>query len=84
MYYFYILRSLVNQKLYLGYTRNLKKRINSHNSKSNKASKPFAPYDLLYYSATKNQKDAIDCEKCFKTTAGWRRMKKMLLNTLKE
>jgi putative endonuclease len=82
MYYFYILRSQVNQKLYLGYTNNLKKRIASHNTKNNRASKPYAPYDLLYYSAFKNQKDALECEKYFKTTAGWRRIKRMLKNSL--
>ncbi|OGM09109.1 hypothetical protein A2159_00610 [Candidatus Woesebacteria bacterium RBG_13_34_9] len=83
MYYFYILRSLVNEKLYLGYTNNLKKRLKSHNSKSNKASKPFSPYELIFYSGFKNKKDAIECEKYYKTTSGWRRMKKMLKNTLK-
>jgi putative endonuclease len=82
MYYFYILRSLLNNKLYLGYTNDLKKRVISHNSRNNKASKPYAPYELLYYSGFKDQKDALECEKYFKTTAGWRRMKSMLKNTL--
>jgi putative endonuclease len=83
MYYFYILRSLINNKLYLGYTNNLKKRYKSHNSKQNKASKPNAPYELIFYSGFKSKLDAIECEKYFKTTAGWRRMKRMLENSLK-
>jgi len=70
MYYFYILRSLKNSKLYLGYTNNLKKRIKSHNFKENKASKPNAPFELIFYSGFKNKEDAIECEKYFKTTAG--------------
>ena len=84
MYYFYILRSLVSQKLYLGFTLDLKARFKSHNSKENKASKPYAPYELIYYSAFKNKDDAIECEKYFKTTAGWKRIRKMLANALKE
>jgi len=48
----------------------------------NKATKPNAPFELLFYSAFKNQKDALECEKYFKTTSGWKRMKKMLVNTL--
>lgn len=82
MHYFYILQSLKNKKLYLGFTPNLKERIKSHNGGENKATKPNIPYELIYYSAFKNEKDAINCEQYFKTTAGWRRIHKMLENTL--
>ena len=79
MFYFYILRSLKKRKkLYLGQTNDLKARLKSHNNLENKATKPNAPYELLFYSAFKNQADAINCEKYFKTTAGWRRLHKML------
>lgn len=84
MFYFYILQSIKNNKLYLGYTNNLKISFKSHNSKKNKASKPNAPFELIFYSAFKNKDDAIECEKYFKTTAGWQRIKRMLKNTLKE
>lgn len=82
MFYFYILQSIPTKKLYLGYTPNLKERLKSHNSGENKATKPYIPYELLYYSAFKNQKDALNCEKYFKTTAGWKRLHLMLENTL--
>ena len=84
MYYFYILRSLKNGKLYLGFTPNLKARIKSHNSGENKATKPNIPYELISYSAFNNEKDAINCEQYFKTTAGWKRLHKMLENTLND
>lgn len=83
MYFFYILRSLKNKKLYLGSTSNLKNRIKSHNEGKNFATKPNIPYELIFYSAFKNEKDAINCEQYFKTTAGWRRIHKMLEYTLK-
>lgn len=83
MYYFYILRSLKNGKLYLGYTPNLKERLKSHSNGENKATKPNTPYELVFYSAFKNKDDAINCEKYFKTTAGWKRIHKMLINSLK-
>lgn len=84
MYYFYIIRSLKNGKLYLGQTSNLKKRIISHNKGENVATKPHIPYELIFYSGFKNEKDAIGCEKYFKTTAGWKRLRKMLEFTLKD
>jgi putative endonuclease len=82
MFYFYILQSLKNKKLYLGYTPNLKERLKSHNKGENAATKPNVPYELIYYSAFKSKKDALDCERYFKTTSGWRRIKQMLQNTL--
>lgn len=84
MYYFYILRSLKNGKLYLGFSPNLKTRVKSHNNGENKATRPNIPYELISYSAFKSKQDAINCEQYFKTTSGWKRLHKMLENTLKE
>ena len=82
MCYFYILQSLKDKKLYLSYTPDLKKRIISHNKGENKATKLHIPYELIYYSSFKSKKDAVECEKYFKTTAGWRRLKAMLKHSL--
>lgn len=82
-YYFYILRSKRNRKLYLGYSKDPLKRLKEHNSGREVATKPNKPYELIYLAGFKNKKDAVECEKYFKTTSGWRRLKKMLKNTLK-
>lgn len=84
MYYFYILRSLKSSKLYLGFTPNLKERIRSHNAGENKATKPNIPYKLIFYCGFIDEGDAVNCEKYFKTTAGWKRIHRMLENTLNE
>jgi putative endonuclease len=83
MYYFYILRSLKNQRLYLGSTPDLRSRFHSHNNGENRATKPNIPYELIYYSGFKSKKDAIECEQYFKTTAGWNRLHRMLENSMK-
>ena len=82
MYYFYILQSLKNAKLYLGFTPNLKGRLISHNKGDNKSTKPYIPYKLIYYSAFISKIDALECEKYFKTTSGWRRIKNMLKHSI--
>lgn len=82
-YYFYILRSKKNGKFYLGYTPDLKGRLESHNKGENKATKPNIPYELIYFSGFRNKSDAINCEKYFKTSAGWKRIHRMLENFLK-
>ena len=81
-YYFYILKSTKNGKLYLGFTSDVKKRIKQHSSGMQPATKPNLPYSLIYYSGFINKKDALNCEHYFKTTAGWKRLHKMLENTL--
>lgn len=81
-YYFYILRSERNGKLYLGSTADLKKRLKQHNGGTEKATKPNTPYELIHYQAFKNKREAVVCEKYFKTTAGWKRLKAMLKTTL--
>lgn len=83
MYYFYILRSQKNGKLYLGSTPDLKERLKSHNNGENQATKPNVPYELIFYSGFQDKQDAINCEQYFKTSAGWKRIHKMLENTLK-
>lgn len=82
MYYFYILRSLKNGKLYLGSTTDIKARFQSHNEGKNKATEPYIPYELIFYSGFINKKNAILCEQYYKSTAGWKRLHRMLENTL--
>lgn len=82
MYYFYILRSLKNKKLYIGQTDDLRNRISFHNKGMSLATKSNTPYELIFYSAFKDKKDCVNCEKYFKTTAGWKRIHKILFNTL--
>jgi len=62
MYYVYILKSLKDDKLYIGYTNNLLKRIKEHNSKLNISTKPRTPFKLIYYEAYYNRQDATKHE----------------------
>ncbi|MBI4137994.1 MAG: GIY-YIG nuclease family protein [Candidatus Wildermuthbacteria bacterium] len=47
MYYVYILQSLKNNSLYIGYTADLKKRFKEHNNGESLATRPFRPYKLI-------------------------------------
>lgn len=77
-YYVYILQSLKNKSLYIGYTANWERRIKSHNNGKNKATKPFKPYKLIYYEAFLNRIDAKNREKYLKSGWGLRSIKKIL------
>jgi len=77
-YYTYILQSLKNHSLYVGYTSDLKKRFKEHNSGQSKATKPYIPYKLIFYEAFLNRIDAKNREEYLKGGYGRKTIKTML------
>lgn len=84
MYYVYILQSLKDGSLYIGYSPDLKRRLEKHNTKQVSSTKDKAPFKLIYYEAYLNRKDATGREKFLKSGAGWRFIKKQLRNYFKD
>lgn len=82
-YYVYILQSLKNSSLYIGYTSDLKKRFNKHNSGLNLATKPHIPYKLIFYEAFLNRIDAKNREEYLKGGYGRRTIKVLLRKYLR-
>ena len=58
MYYVYILKSKADKALYIGYTENLRERVEQHNKGKTKSTKHRIPFELIYYEAYKNKIDA--------------------------
>jgi len=83
MFYVYILQSLKDNSLYIGYTSDLKKRFNEHNSGNSSATKPFRPYKLIFYEAFADRIDAKNREEYLKSGWGLRSIKTMLKNYFK-
>ena len=77
-YYVYILESLKDGSLYIGYTRDLKKRLKQHNSRRDTYTKKYIPWQLIHYEAYRNEKDVKRREKYLKTSQGSRLLKRML------
>lgn len=78
MYYVYILQSLKDKSLYVGYSSDLRRRIEKHNSKQVTSTKKKIPLKLIYYEAYLEKKDALGREKFLKSGAGWRFIKKQI------
>jgi len=83
MYYIYILQSLKDGSLYIGYTSDLKRRFKEHNDGRSAATKPFRPYKIIFYEAFVNRIDAKNREQYLKSGWGLRSVKTMLKNYLK-
>jgi len=81
MYYVYILYSKKSKDFYYGFTKNLRKRFEEHNLGLSKATKPYVPWNLVYYSAFESEGLAKDFEKYLKTGSGKAFAYKRLLDT---
>ena len=78
-FYVYTLESIKEgQRLYIGYTKDLRKRIKEHNNGENISTKPYRPWRLIYYEACLNTEDAKRRENYFKTNQGRRLLKRRL------
>jgi putative endonuclease len=81
MYYVYILKSKKDNKLYIGVTNNLRKRVNEHNQGLTKSTEYRRPLVLIYYEAYLSQKDTQERKlKNFKNSYG--ELKKRIVNSL--
>lgn len=78
MFYTYILKSKRDNKLYIGFTNNLKNRILLHNKGKVESTKDRRPLLLIYYETCLDEEKAIKREKYFKTGFGRRFLKTRL------
>jgi len=71
-FYAYVLESQKDKEKYIGYTNNLKKRIEEHKKGLSFSVKPRLPIKLIYFEGCLNQEDAKRRENYLKTTQGRR------------
>lgn len=69
-YYVYILKSVKDNKLYIGKTTNLVERMKKHNRGEVKATKARRPLKLIFYEAFCHKTDAGRDELFFKSGYG--------------
>lgn len=79
MYIVYVLQSQNDGRLYKGFTDNLERRINEHNSGKTKSTKAFLPWKLVYQEAVSNREKARKREKYLKSGIGRDFLKTILL-----
>ncbi|MEW6086691.1 MAG: GIY-YIG nuclease family protein [bacterium] len=84
MYYVYILFSLKDQKFYIGFTHDLKRRMTEHSTGKVPSTKPRLPLKLIFYEAHLSKIDAQRRENYFKTEKGKSTLRQMLRSSLKD
>lgn len=84
MWYVYVIKSLKNGKNYTGITGDLKRRLEEHNTGiGGYYSSRNRPFELIYYEAFLDKKDASVQEKFYKTGYGREVLKGKLRNYLR-
>jgi len=85
MFYVYVLKSKKDNRLYIGYTNDLKRRIHEHNKGKNFSTAHRGIFSLVYYESFKSQKDASTREKQLKQfKSAYGQLKKRILNSMHE
>lgn len=79
-FYVYVLHNKTKKFIYIGYSENLKARVDSHNIGKNKSTKLYIPLELIHYEAYRNKKDAKRRENYLKSNRG----RTTLMTMLKE
>ena len=78
VYYTYVLISRKDNKMYTGYTKNLKLRFEQHKKGQMSSTKDRRPLEIIYYEACISEADALRREKYLKTHYGKMYLKKRL------
>lgn len=77
-YYVYVIESTKHDRLYIGYTTDLNKRLREHNRKMVFSTKPYIPWRIIHFEGYLNKKDAERRERYLKSSQGMRLLKRML------
>ena len=84
MFYVYLLKSTADDDLYIGSTNDLKRRFAEHQKGLSFSTKFRRPFEIIYYEAYKNEKDAREREQCLKLRGNTRRfLKERITRSLK-
>lgn len=83
MYYVYVLHSKKDNGLYIGSTKDLKRRFQEHNDSKSLSTKNRVPFELIYYEAFLLNSDARAREIYLKSGHGREQLKSILKNQFK-
>ncbi|OGU36508.1 MAG: hypothetical protein A2068_07060 [Ignavibacteria bacterium GWB2_35_6b] len=70
MFTVYVLKSLKDEKRYIGFTSDLERRLSEHNLGKVKSTKNRKPFELIYTENFSTKPGAAEREKFFKTHKG--------------
>ena len=83
MYFVYVLENTLDKSWYIGYTTDIDRRTHEHqHGQGSRTTRIKTGWELIYYEAYRNQRDAIGREKFLKGGSGRKFLKKQFRNYL--
>jgi putative endonuclease len=83
MYFVYILKSAKNNRLYIGCTCDLRKRIKEHNAGLSFSTKPYTPWSIVYYEAYRSKAESRHREHNLKLRSNaWNQLRKRIIGSI--
>ena len=79
MFYTYIIKSVNHDFIYKGHCEDPEQRLKQHNSGMTESIRPYLPFILIYKEVFATREEAIAREKYFKSSAGRRYLKKIMV-----
>ena len=77
-YTVYVLKSLAQNKTYVGLTSDIERRLAEHNVGRSRSTKPYRPWELVYHEEYVSRDDARKREKYLKAGSGRELLRKIL------
>ena len=79
-YYVYVLQSEKDHQFYVGFTKNIQRRLIEHNKGKNKSTKCGIPWKLIYKEKHKDRISARKREKFLKSYSGVKEKREIIKN----
>ena len=80
MYFTYVLKSKKYNRLYIGYSEDIQKRLKTHNRGKVKSTKHYRPYELVYYESYEDKGEAREREIFLKSGQGKKFLEEKITN----
>ena len=77
-FFTYVIFSKKFNRFYKGHCQDLQSRLKQHNLGQTTSTKPFTPWEIIYFEEFDTRAEAIEREKYFKSAAGRRFLKKKI------
>ncbi|MGA1978500.1 MAG: GIY-YIG nuclease family protein [Bacteroidales bacterium] len=69
-YFVYAIKSLIDNRIYVGMTDNIERRLYEHNNGKTKSTKGYKPWTLIFKEKAETRKEARRIEKYYKRGCG--------------